>query len=359
MVSKKSVVAGLAALAIAAITAGYLAGADRGFPGVTSGALAQTASPQRQWAASATGRIEPKEGAVRLPALASGEIEQVLVKNNDRVAAGDLLVRLEDDDALERITGADAEVQVRRRERDDDAATGLALDRRRAEDVLADAERSLFGARLALDEAQAAVQSGKGKVEDISAARERRNTARKEMERERSALLKVLAKDNMPLPTRLEAALTQARSELSLAEEAVERTRVRAPFAGTVLDVHAKAGELASPSAELPMITMGDLASLRVRAEVEERDVTKVRVGQGVVIRADAFPDRDFEGKVTSVAPSLGSPRIASRGPRRPNDVEVLEVMAALDGTPPLLPGMRVDVFFKVEEGASAATKAN
>ena len=42
-----------------------------------------------------------------------------------------------------------------------------------------------------------------------------------------------------------------------------------------------------------------------------------------------------------------------SRGPRRPNDVEVLEVLVSLDGNPPLLTGMRVDVFFK--DGETAA----
>jgi len=92
-----------------------------------------------------------------------------------------------------------------------------------------------------------------------------------------------------------------------------------------------------------------------VRAEVEERDAMKVRVGQRVVVRADAFPDRDFEGKVTSIASALAAPRINTRGPRRPNDVEVLEVQASIDGDPPLLTGMRVDVFFRSETAVSAA----
>ena len=57
----------------------------------------------------------------------------------------------------------------------------------------------------------------------------------------------------------------------------------------------------------------------------------------------------------------LGPPRIAPRGPRRPNDVEVLEVLATLDGVPPLVPGMRVDVFFKLDSTAQTAPqpKAN
>ena len=97
---------------------------------------------------------------------------------------------------------------------------------------------------------------------------------------------------------------------------------------------------------------------MRVRAEVEERDVLKIHVGQRVIIRADAYQGRDFEGVVTTLAPALGPPRILSRGPRRPNDVEVLEVLATLDGEPVLLSGMRVDVYFKLDTAADKTSSA-
>jgi HlyD family secretion protein len=120
----------------------------------------------------------------------------------------------------------------------------------------------------------------------------------------------------------------------------------------------AKAGETAVPSPESAIAILGDLTSLRVRAEVEERDAAKIRVGQKVIVKADAYPDKEFEGKVTSISQSLAAPRIAVRGPRRPNDVEVVEAMVTLDGEVPLLTGMRVDVFFKIETTASAAPEA-
>ena len=109
------------------------------------------------------------------------------------------------------------------------------------------------------------------------------------------------------------------------------------------------------PNPENTLLLLGDVSALKVRAEVEERDAAKIRVGQFVVVRADAYPDQDFEGRVSQIAKSLSAPRIATRGPRRPNDVEVLEAVADLDGLPPLLTGMRVDVFFKHD--ATASTK--
>ena len=101
------------------------------------------------------------------------------------------------------------------------------------------------------------------------------------------------------------------------------------------------------PNPENTLLLLGDVSALKVRAEVEERDAAKIRVGQFVVVRADAYPDQDFEGRVSQIAKSLSAPRIATRGPRRPNDVEVLEAVADLDDLPPLLTGMRVDVFFE------------
>ena len=161
----------------------------------------------------------------------------------------------------------------------------------------------------------------------------------------------------MPLPTRLEAGLSVARAELLIAEAAFNRTRVRAPADAVVLAVNAKVGEIAAPSSDLPMLIVGDTSRMRVRAEFDERDIDKVRVGQMAIVTTDGFPGRQFEGRVTQVAKSLGQPRVNAKGPRRPNDVDVLEVFVEIDGTTPLISGMRADVFLKPDQAAE--TKAN
>lgn len=364
MVKLDSTLATLAIAGVVAVSIGLLVerapfrGGDEAAPGAND-AVAQVSGHKATptWAASATGRIEPKEGEVRISTQAAGKVEDVPVKANERVISGDLLIRLDDDDATQKMIAATAEALVRERERDEEEAQGVALERRKAEDALSDAERDLFQSRLDFDEVLAKYRTSGGPGDELVSGRNRIALARDKVERERANLDKVVAKPGMPLPTRLESSLTQARSDLSLAEAAVERMRIRAPSDGTVLSINAKVGETVAASADYGLITFGDVSSLRVRAEVEERDVVKVHVGQRVVVRADAYPDQDFEGVVTSIAPTLGPPKITSRGPRRPNDVEVLEVMAALDGTPPLLTGMRVDVFFKLDSTADAAPR--
>ncbi len=348
--------AGIIAIAISVLVNGTLTshGQDQtpsAAAATDAGLAAKVIKPV--WAASATGRVEPKEGEVRIVAQSPGRIVDVLTKANEKVVAGDLLVRLDDEDLWAKLAAAKAEEAVRMRERDEEPAKGSAEDRRKGEDAVAAAERGVFTARDALDQVAAKVRAGSGTVEDTAAARSKLTEAKSKLSGERSALEKVNTKEDMPLPTRLESAMIIARSDVTQVENAIERARVRAPLDGTVLNVWAKTGELAVTSPEAPLVLFGDISGLRVRTEVEERDVVKVRIGQKVIVRADAFPDKDFEGVVTSLAPALGPPRILSRGPRRPNDVEVLEVMVGLDGQPSLLTGMRVDVFFKHESPAT------
>ena len=309
-------------------------------------AVVRSPAPRLTWAASAPGRVEPRGGEIKIGSQAPGRIVEVAVKINDAVLAGDLLIRLDDDDARARLLAADAEAAVRRRERDTETVSRLAQDRRLAEDALAAAERTLAQARVDLDQAMLSRRSGSVSGE-VAGERAAVTAAQEKLEQERASLRKAQTAANVPLPTRLEAALAAARSDLSLAEAALERTRIRAPSNGTALLVNARVGETVTPSPEQTLVIIGDLSMLRVRAEIEERDTAKVRIGQGVIVKSDAHPGRDFEGKVATIAQALGPGKLAQRGPRRPNDLEVLEVVVDLAAGSPLLPGMRVDVFFK------------
>jgi HlyD family secretion protein len=309
------------------------------------------------WAASAPGRVEPAGGEIRMSAQVPGRVVEVLAGVNDKVMGGDLLVRLADEDLVARVNAARAEVAVRKRDRDNEGVSNAARDRRNAEDRFADAERTLAFAREDLDRALKLARSGgkDAKGADVAKARDAVAKADDQLDQARTALRKAVS-NGSPAPTRLEAALAAARAELSLAEAALERTRLRAPSDGTVLQMNARVGETVAPSPEQLLVVVGDVSSLRVRAEFEERDIGKVRIGQGAVVRSDAFPGKDFEGTVSSSARSLGPSKLGQRGPRRPTDIDVLEVIIDLNGQPPLLPGMRVDVFLKADAGSPSAS---
>jgi HlyD family secretion protein len=278
-------------------------------------------------------------------------VVDVLVDVNDRVLAGELLVRLDDSEALARLAAAEAQVDARRRARDDERKRGSA-ERRRADDAVADAEGSVAQAQAALDQAVVAARRARRVPAEDAAVRAARNalSGKQDELRQRRDELRA-AREEAGRPSRAESELNAARAEWTLAQAALDKTRLRAPFDATVLRVGTRIGETALVMAEPPLLLLGDLSALRVRAELDERDVEKVRVGQGVVVRADAFKDRTFVGTVRSIAPFVGPGRISSRGQRNKlSDVDVMEVIVDLAEPGPLRVGMRVDVYFRSGE---------
>ncbi len=205
----------------------------------------------------------------------------------------------------------------------------------------------MTGARIELDYALVAKRNGSGTEQTVAEARKRLKDANDRLERERVNFVKAQSKPNLPAPTRAESAISAARAEVRMAEALLNKTRIRAPNSGTILQVNVKQGEIVAPSPEQPLVVMGDMTSVRVKAEVDESDVSKVKIGQKAYVRTVSQPGKEFEGKVTAMAPSLGQARIGPRGPRRASDVEVLEVTVEFDQPTPLLPGMRVDAYFK------------
>jgi HlyD family secretion protein len=316
-------------------------------PAATPSAKPVVDRPQSTWIAAAPGRIEARSGQIRLGSIVPGRIREVIAAVGDRVTKGDMLIHLDDKEARARLAAAEAEVSVRRRERDAQAETVGREDVRKAEDALYAAERAATNARFALDGVLATGRKASGNAENILRARSDLAKAEDKLEQQRAALATAYAKAKIPAPNRLEAGLIAARAELSLAEEMVEKMRIRAPLTGTVLQIHAKPGERAMPAAEQTLIVIGDLSLMRVRAEVDEQDVPKIKKGQRVFVRNTGFAGREFSGTVTELAPFLALPRMGSRGARRSTDVEVMEVMIDLEGAVPLLPGMRADVFFR------------
>lgn len=314
---------------------------------VTTSEPTPVAASGQSWLAAAPGRVETRGGEVRIAAGMLGRVSEVLVKVNDKVEEGELLIRLEDDEARARLAAAEAEAGARKRERDAQAMTAGREDIAKAEDAVFSAGRALTGARFELDYALAARRAGTGSEQQLADARKRYADARDRLARDRIAFAKAQAKPGLASPNRLESALSAARAEVEVAEALLDKTRIRAGAGGTVLQLNAKLGEMVAPSPEQPLVFIGDLSVLRVKAEVEESDVAKIKIGQRAFVRTSSYPGRDFEGRVASLAPSLAAPRIGFRGVRRATDVEVLEVTIELDGSTPLVPGMRTDAFFR------------
>lgn len=96
------------------------------------------------------------------------------------------------------------------------------------------------------------------------------------------------------------ARVEQARAAVELAMTQLENTRLLSPLAGVVLSHNIEPGEFVS--AGTPVVTVAETSHLWVRAYLNEPDLGRVRHGQKVVVRTDSFPGRDFAGTVGFIA---------------------------------------------------------
>jgi RND family efflux transporter MFP subunit len=107
-----------------------------------------------------------------------------------------------------------------------------------------------------------------------------------------------------------QAAISAARANYRAAQVAVEQTLIRAPFDGVVLTKNANVGDVITPfssalGSQAAVVTMADMSTLEVEADVSEANISKVRVGQPAEVQLDALPDSRFRGEVHRLVPTV------------------------------------------------------
>jgi len=156
-----------------------------------SRAVRAEAADDKRWQAVAPGRVEPASGEIKIGAPMLGVIGEVLVKANDKVLAGEPLVRLMDNEAQARLATAEAQIALRRRLRNDENPSARAATRRRAEDAVADADKGVIDAQAALDRAATERRAGRGSDADVAAARTALSRAQDRLTQQKAELRRV------------------------------------------------------------------------------------------------------------------------------------------------------------------------
>ena len=240
---------------------------------------------------AAEGRVVTYPGAeVRVSAERGGRLVRLHVQEGDTVRAGQVLAEIEADElraalAEARSRVAESEAEVRLAE----------LNRARRRQLM---EERIIAAHDA-DEAE----------RDLDRARARRETARAEA----------------------------ARYEAQL-----RKSRVLAPLSGTVTARHVDAGETVETGDAV--VTVADLARLRVDGEADEADAGALAVGAAVAISADGYPGKAWRGRIEEVADSVTVRRLKPQDPGRPTDTRILAVKVAFDEPSPLRLGTTVEL---------------
>ena len=138
------------------------------------------------------------------------------------------------------------------------------------------------------------------------------------------------------------ATTSVSRSRIEVAEAALQRTQLRAPFDGTIAEVNGELGEYVTPSPvgipTPPAVDIIDTSCLYVSAPIDEVDAPEVRAGMIARISLDAFGKQFFQGKVRRVAPYV----MDKEKQARTVDIEV-DFISAKDNRN-MLPGYTADV---------------
>jgi RND family efflux transporter MFP subunit len=105
------------------------------------------------------------------------------------------------------------------------------------------------------------------------------------------------------------ASIEVAKANVNSAEVAMENTLIRAPFDGTVLTKNAEVGEIVAPlgastTSRGAIVTIADMKSLQVEADVSESYIERIKTGQNCEIILDAYPQTSYEGYVDKIVPT-------------------------------------------------------
>ncbi|WP_038071146.1 efflux RND transporter periplasmic adaptor subunit [Thermus scotoductus] len=281
------------------------------------------------------------------------EVQGILlsvVEEGKAVKAGEVLAELDPDPFRRAWESARADLQR--------AEASLANARAQGESSLASLEAGVKNAEVAHANAQASLETARRNLEatrllyqaggtsrqalwdaETAYANAQRalENARASLEAQREALRLRQAQLQEDLRAQ-EAALSQARLALAEAQANLEKTRVRAPFAGVVLSVSANPGAQVGPGT--PLLTLGNLSAYALVLEEDETEIAKVRVGQRVDVTLEGLPGETFQGRVEAISPQG----------QVVNNIPVFKVTVRLPYDPRLRPGMSADGEIVVEE---------
>ena len=253
---------------------------------------------------NATGYVVAQRKA-SVASKATGRLEWLGVAEGSRVKKGQIIARLESQDVAATRDQAAANVNVARANLEQAKAEQQDAQRqlKRTEDLLAQnfVSPAAFDAAVArADKARAAVGSA-------------------------------------------QAAVVAAEANRRVAGVGVEQTVIRAPFDGVVLTKNANVGDTITPFSSAldtkgAVVTMADMSTLEVEADVSESNLQKVKIGQPCEIELDAVPDARFQGSVSRMVPTVDRSKAT-----------VTTKISFLELDPRILPDMSAKVAFLSE----------
>lgn len=245
----------------------------------------------------------------RVSSQLGARIEQVLVEDNQHVAKGDLLVRLEGNDfqfAVERARATLATREAERLQADSRLTQQASLIAAGQAQVSAN-QATLGRTQLDLNRAQALRKPGFVSEERVTTLSAESNVARSQVSKAQADLQGQRQQVNALAAElkRLDAQIATARTDLAQAELNLSRSEIRAPISGMIGQRAARNGQYVQAGAYLLSIVPDQ--DIWVQANFKETQIGKMQPGQRAELVFDSYPDTPIEGRVDSLFAASGA----------------------------------------------------
>ena len=288
-------------------------------PGIQNGkaGVIDPNSVETPYATISAGKVDIEGGLVDVAARSAGTVSEVLVQEGDEVRKDQILAHQDDKDA--------------RLARDNVAAT-LAQTQTQIPVI----EVQLTAARREEDRLQRLSKENAASTQSYEQAQDKTKQLEAQLVSQKSSVDLV-------------------RAQLAQANYQVELRVIRAPTDGRIVRRYANPGAGASTLQVTPMFQLQPATQRIVRAEVEERSLTLVKVGQSVEIVPESEQTKSYPGVVLRISEVMGSRKLKSDDPSERTDERVVEVVVDAEKAPVLV-GQRVLVKF-LKDGAKTAQR--
>jgi len=311
----------------------------------TVNAAANSSSISKEGLIAAPGRVEAVSEEIRVSSELSGRLKSVNAEEGDRVHKGQILAQIENDDYVARVAAAEAALAEREAELQRTINGARSQERRASQASLKAAEVILENSRREAERRRTLADHQMVSRDETERYERAYQVARAEFDRAQQEFLLVDADAREEDRRKAEAAAASARAQLAEARAYLEKTFVRSPLDGVILRKFRHAGESVSTQFDSPIVTLADDSTLRVRLDVDETDVAKLRVGQAAFVTAEAYGSEKFTGHVIRVGRILGKKNVRTDEPSEHVDTKILETLVQLDPGQTLPLGLRVDSY--------------
>jgi multidrug resistance efflux pump len=291
------------------------------------------------------GYVDVESGLVSLYPLQPGRVVTVSAAETDHVAAGTVLVRMDDSQARLRLREAEAGLEGARLQLAEARKLPEQHRARLAQQQCAveAARRRAAAARLLFERKQDLDRQGLLGARELAIAAEQLREAEEGERAEAARLSELRLRDPQADVRRAEQEVAMLEARRGQARQALEECTVRAPQPGTVSRLLAAPGDVLGTQSPRPALLFCPDGPRLVRAEVEQEFAGRLALGQPVRIEDDVIAGQTWEGKVVRIADSYRQRRPNPSEPAQLSDARTLEVLVALEaGQAPVRLGQRV-----------------